>query len=250
MKQSESIVKIAQALAAASPEIGVAKKDATNPYFKNTYATLASVIECCKPALSKNKISILQLAEKDDGGQYIETTLLHESGEWLSSKMYFTQAKQNDPQSQGSAITYARRYALQSFLSIPADDDDGNAANAEPKANKRKETPQEKPFQPAYTQESVNTNKEFTWQGKIDEIKEFSGKRKSGADYFGVAVNLNGDRRAGTFSKTVCEKVKQFKQGDEVVIWIKESEKKPGSFDLCGIESNIQGFLPDENNTF
>jgi hypothetical protein len=36
--------------------------------------------------------------------------------------------KQNDAQAQGSGISYARRYALQSFVCVGADDDDGQKA--------------------------------------------------------------------------------------------------------------------------
>jgi hypothetical protein len=55
------------------------------------------------------------------------TRLMHSSGEWLEQE-YFIPLGKMDAQAAGSAITYARRYALQAIAGIPAEDDDGNAA--------------------------------------------------------------------------------------------------------------------------
>lgn len=126
--QSQSITKIASALLNAQKKIESASKDATNPYFKSKYADLNAVMDACKTALNENGIVVLQPIQSDEVGDYVETTLLHESGEYLSSKMRITVAKQNDPQAQGSAITYARRYSLQSMVFIGAEDDDGEGA--------------------------------------------------------------------------------------------------------------------------
>ena len=52
------------------------------------------------------------------------------SGETIESFTEIIYAKQNDAQAQGSGITYARRYGLQSLVCVGANDDDGNAANA------------------------------------------------------------------------------------------------------------------------
>lgn len=129
MKTSESIKTIAPALLAAQKKIGSASKDAVNPFFKSKYADLGSVMEACKQALNDNGISVLQpIGQVYEGGSTaVETVLLHESGEWISDTMTISAKQQNDPQSQGSAITYARRYSLQSMMFIPAEDDDAEA---------------------------------------------------------------------------------------------------------------------------
>jgi hypothetical protein len=57
------------------------------------------------------------------------TRLIHESGEWLGSR-YPVHPVKADPQGEGSALTYARRYALMALVGIAPEDDDGNAANA------------------------------------------------------------------------------------------------------------------------
>lgn len=129
MKHSDSIKAIAPALLAAQKAIAFAKKDATNPHFKNKYADLPAVIEAIKPALNDAGISYIQTpAPSDDGKLHLTTTLLHESGEWIADTLVMPLPKQ-DPQGYGSAITYARRYALAAITGLYQDDDDGNAAS-------------------------------------------------------------------------------------------------------------------------
>lgn len=128
MRRSESIIKIAPALLEAQKNIGAAKKGATNPFFHSSYADLGSVMEACKEALNEQGISILQPISSDEQGVYVETILLHESGEYITDLMRISVKSENDPQAQGSAITYARRYSLQSMVFIPAEDDDAEKA--------------------------------------------------------------------------------------------------------------------------
>lgn len=128
MRTSESIKNIAPALLSAQKLMGGAKKGASNPYFKSRYADLGAVLEACKELLNEAGVTILQPHTSNERGKFVETILLHTSGEWVSSETEIVVAKQGDPQAQGSAITYARRYGLQSLLSMPAEDDDGEGA--------------------------------------------------------------------------------------------------------------------------
>ena len=128
MNKSESIKTIAPALLKAQEEMGNAKKGATNPFFKSKYADLNSVREAVIPALNSNGISILQPTTTIEGRPFVETILLHESGEWISSLTEIICNKQNDAQSHGSGLSYARRYAISSIMNIGASDDDGQDA--------------------------------------------------------------------------------------------------------------------------
>lgn len=128
MKTSQTVTNIGTALLKAQMKMGGAKKGASNPYFKSKYADLGSVLEACKELLNEYGIVILQPHSNGPTNTTVETILLHESGEWISSETPVVCAKQNDPQALGSAITYARRYGLQSLLSMPAEDDDGESA--------------------------------------------------------------------------------------------------------------------------
>lgn len=134
MNKSDTIATLAASLTKAQAKIGAASKDATNPFFKSHYADLGSVMSVCKGPLLEHGISVLQLVGSDGNGGYLETVLLHESGEFISDRMKLVCVKQHDPQAMGSAISYARRYALQSALFIPAVDDDGENAQVHTRA--------------------------------------------------------------------------------------------------------------------
>jgi hypothetical protein len=125
---SESVDKLAAALSKAQAAITFAAKDTANPFFKSKYADLASVWEACRAALTANELSVTQLPSADGLKVTLTTLLLHSSGQYLSSDLTMTAAA-NTPQAIGSAITYARRYALSAIVGVAQDDDDGNLAS-------------------------------------------------------------------------------------------------------------------------
>lgn len=126
---SDKIDQIAVALTKVQSSLQPAAKDATNPFFKSKYASLSSVWEACRLPLTENGLAVSQIMETVDGKPHLCTLLIHSSGQWLKSQMPITPVK-NDPQSFGSALTYARRYGLSSIVGIVADDDDdGNQAS-------------------------------------------------------------------------------------------------------------------------
>ena len=128
MQTSATITKISAALVLAQSEMSNAVKDAINPFFKKSYADLNAVREAILPALNKHKISAIQPTCIIEGVDYVETVLLHESGEYISSLTRIVVDKVNDAQRHGSGLSYARRYALQSIVNIGAEDDDANKA--------------------------------------------------------------------------------------------------------------------------
>ena len=127
MKQSESIARLAPALVLAQTEMGGAVKDAANPFFKSKYADLGSVIKAIKEPCSKHGLAYIQLPIRSENGVGVVTRLLHSSGEWLESEYTLPMVK-SDPQAAGSAITYARRYALSALFAIPQVDTDAEDA--------------------------------------------------------------------------------------------------------------------------
>jgi hypothetical protein len=151
MNKSESIVELAKALCEAQAEMSGAKKSAANPFYKSAYADLSEVINCAKEPLHNNGLSISQFPLSEEGKAGVNTILMHTSGEFLESTLLLTCAK-NDPQGMGSAITYARRYAYQSCLGIPSEDDDGNSASA-PKPTYKQPAAQPKP--PTITKKAI-----------------------------------------------------------------------------------------------
>lgn len=127
MKMSDSIVKLAPALIKAQSEMALAKKDANNPFFKSSYSDLNSVREATLPALHDNGLGLFQPTVTVDGKTYVRTLILHTSGEFLTADTEVICVDQK-PQSAGSAISYARRYALSAMLCVGTQDDDGELA--------------------------------------------------------------------------------------------------------------------------
>ena len=117
------------AMAAAFAEIEGATKSANNPHFKSKYADLTKVIEAIKPALVKHGLFFTQCPEPCEGGVCIATHLYHVNGHNLPLGKLFVPANKHDAQGFGSALTYARRYALVTAFGVPVEDDDGNAAS-------------------------------------------------------------------------------------------------------------------------
>jgi len=153
MKTSESITKIAEALTKAQAAMKPALKDSRNPHFNSKYADLTSVWDAIRAPLTDNGLSVLQLVGTNEAEKTTLTTrVLHVSGEWIESTWAIPIGKQ-DPQGLGSALSYARRYALAAAVGVVQDDDDANAAM--PAAKPAQE------FQP----------KHFSLADAIDEIQ-------------------------------------------------------------------------------
>lgn len=158
-KSSESIKNLSKALLKAQTQMGSAKKDSKNPFFKSTYADLPTVMEVVKTPLNEAGIIVLQPSSHRDGKNFITTTLIHsDTGEWMESETEVVSAKANDPQAFGAAQTYARRFGLQAMLFIPAEDDDGNTASGRTVAVS---TPVVKHTAEIVTVNAVNVNAEF-----------------------------------------------------------------------------------------
>lgn len=131
MQKSETITALAKALSLFQVKVGSVKKDSVNPFFKSKYASLTTIIEHISIPLSESGLCYTQFP--DETG--LTTVLMHaESGEYIQATYQMPVAKANDPQAVGSAITYARRYALGAILGLAIDeDDDANAASQQPK---------------------------------------------------------------------------------------------------------------------
>ena len=118
-------------------EIGAIKKDAENPFFKSQYFDINGLLDVLKPVLNTEGVVVLQPLTNVDGRPALETIIIDEqSGENLSRTVPLPDNL--DPQRMGSAITYFRRYALQSALLLQAEDDDGNVSTHKPTTQKPK----------------------------------------------------------------------------------------------------------------
>lgn len=164
---SPTLGKLFEALAKVQAKLESAPKDKKNPYFKSSYADLPGVWDACRSHLTDNGFAVLQTIEGTKESSFLVTWLGHSSGEWMKSKLPLLPVKQ-DPQAQGSAITYARRYALSAMVGVCADEDDDGE-----KAMGRKgkiEAPEKKPLK-----EDAEAIRQFieAWEKDMPEIRGY-----------------------------------------------------------------------------
>lgn len=154
MNKSEQINELAAALAKAQAKIEAAPKDNIAKVrgknragdvveYSYNYSTLADVWAACRSPLSENGLAVVQTVTTKGQAATVTTMLAHSSGQWISEEMTML-AGDEKPQSLGSAISYARRYALGAIVGVVSEeDDDGNTANGNDHQTQRK------PFKPA-----------------------------------------------------------------------------------------------------
>lgn len=127
-------------LFAIQAEMPTIPKNATNPHFKSKYADLPTIMEILQPILNKHRVLLLQPICESNNENFIviDTRFVDiDSGQSCETTTTIPIGTNKTPQAFGSAITYARRYALCSFLGIVADeDDDGNASSVAGSSNK------------------------------------------------------------------------------------------------------------------
>lgn len=112
----------------AQAEFPKLQKDGENPHFRSSFITLDNLLDKVLPVLNKHGLSLVQSVTSVDGTPALLTSV--SDGENAVESTMLLMMKSNDPQGQGSAITYARRYSLMALLGLAAgEDDDGNAAN-------------------------------------------------------------------------------------------------------------------------
>ena len=124
---------LSSSLVAALGELENVTKNATNPHFRNKYASLDAILDAVRPVLKKHGLAISQEPLSEEGKVGVVTRIIHTTGESTASTLMLP-VQQNTAQGFGSALTYARRYAVASVLGIAADDDDdGEVASSPPR---------------------------------------------------------------------------------------------------------------------
>lgn len=151
--KSETIIKLAKSLVETQKELKQPLKDAKNPFFKSEYVPLENVAEAITQTATKYGLAFSQYATTTESGNVsVGTIVFHESGEFIEYPPLILKPENTKPQSIGSAITYAKRYALSAIFGITSDkDDDGNKANGngepqkQPQKRNQKQAPQSEP---------------------------------------------------------------------------------------------------------
>jgi ERF superfamily len=137
---------LAEALLAAQIAMPAVEPDATNPHFKSKFVSLGHLLSKVKPVLNRHGIVLVQAPAVGEGGVFVlRTVFMHApSGESMEFDAPLKPTK-DDPQGQGSAITYMRRYAAGAALAIAdQEDDDGIEGSTRQPAAPRATAPERK----------------------------------------------------------------------------------------------------------
>lgn len=127
METSEKIDLIGTAFAKAQSELQNPPKNKTNPHFNSKYVDLSDGLDTIRKTLSKHGLAFIQATKAHEGIIILHTRIIHSSGQWIESTYPVSGLEKH--QAMGSALTYARRYALFAMVGVAGeDDDDGNSA--------------------------------------------------------------------------------------------------------------------------
>lgn len=115
-------------------------KKGKNLHFKSKYLQLPDLLQKVVPLLHAEDCMLLQGARHSDNPDIaiMVTKIIHSGGDEYVNEIDLPVAKLN-PQAMGQAVTYGRRYGLESLFGIPTKDDDGEGAMNRG-SDKKKET--------------------------------------------------------------------------------------------------------------
>lgn len=193
MKTSESIAALAASLATAQGELKNVEKGKINPHFKSRYADIADGLDVVRPVFSKHGLSVVQATDymPDTGVFVLVTRIIHKSGEWIEST--YPLPTNGKPQDVGSALTYARRYALFSLAGVAGtdEDDDGNDAQNTTQARKpaARPAPPKVPVEPPFEAEESAKVCE-TMIGTLDLVESIEDLRSWASNNAAVKARM------------------------------------------------------------
>jgi len=232
----------AQALVAAIGELSNVPKTASNPYFKSKYAPLDAIVEATRPVLAKHGLAIQQQPLFMEGTAGVETTILHKSGHSTTTTLLLP-LKDQSPQGVGSAITYARRYALAAVLGLATeDDDDGNISTG--LAKKEEARPAIAKAMDKNPSVRPAGNAVATWRGVLPTQAKVAAQSKDGAAkkwvLYSVEFNDNGKViEALTFDEKLFTSATKFgENGTLVDAGVAPGKKDPSKWELVSLVPN------------
>jgi len=257
---TKAISEYSEALVNAIGELSNVAKTAANPYFKSKYAPLDAIIDATRPILLKHGLAISQTPIFMNGTAGVETTILHRGGHSTTTTLLLP-LKDQSPQGVGSAITYARRYALAAVLGIASeDDDDGNVSTGLVKQAAKKESIQRnieesQPERPSVAKVADRKNESprpapaatSAWRNvEITNVKVAAQSKEGAAKKWTLySVEFDGKAEALTFDEklfTAAQSMSLVK----VDAGVAPNKKDPSKWELVSlVESNGS----TENNT-
>lgn len=223
---------LAAALVAAMAEIKNPQFDKINTGVGRgfQYASLGAMLGAVKPVLAKHGLGIIQaFRDYGDGSGCVETTLVHETGESMST-VSPPFALDPNPQKTGAWVTYYRRYMLSGMLGVLGDEDDDAELVAAPIREAKVET---RPAGGQHSPAPVQAKREF-----VDpDPKRDDGKTKGRLAKVwppregkkGIGIELEtpaGVVKFGVFDRGPMEDAKELDGSDVEVSWVRSKDGK------------------------
>lgn len=232
------------ALVAAIGELTNVPKTASNPYFKSKYAPLDAIVDATRPVLAKHGLAVQQTPVFRDGMAGVVTIITHKAGHWEDSELLLP-LKDQSPQGVGSAITYARRYALAAVLGLATeDDDDGNVSSGLSKKTAEEARPAIAKAMDKNPSVRPAGNAVATWRGVLPTQAKVAAQSKEGAAkkwvLYSVEFNDNGKSiEALTFDEKLFTLATQYGTDGVVVdAGVAPGKKDPSKWELVSLVPN------------
>lgn len=260
MRNQSAKIAYSKALVAAIGELSNVPKTAANPYFKSKYAPLDAIIDATRPILAKHGLAVMQQPLFMEGTAGVETTIIHEGG-YSTTTTLLLPLKDQSPQGVGSAITYARRYALAAVLGIASeDDDDGNVSTGLVKQVAAKEAPKRtieepKDDRPSVAKVADRKNESprpapaatSTWRNvEITNVKVAAQSKEGAAKRWTLySVEFDGKAEALTFDEKLFTAAQNMSLA-KVDAGVAPNKKDPSKWELVSLTESSGA---KENNT-
>jgi len=242
MQNQTAKIAYSEALVAAIGELSNVPKTAANPYFKSKYAPLDAIVDATRPVLAKYGLAIQQQPLFMEGTAGVETTVLHKSG-YSTSTTLLLPLKDQSPQGVGSAITYARRYALAAVLGLATeDDDDGNVSSG--LAKKEEARPAVAKVMDRNPSVRPAGNVTATWRGVLPTNTKIAAQSKEGSPkkwvLYAIEFNDNGKvMETMTFDEKLFNLATELgTAGTLVDAGVCPSKKDPSKWEIVTITPN------------
>lgn len=204
MKMSDNVQQLFAGLVKLRAKIKQPTKSKSNPFFKSKYVDLEGVQKAIDDAKEGTGIDYTQFIETSpDGMTGVSTMIYSDKGDYIISDPLYLRPAKNDPQGNGSVITYSRRYQLSSMFGISSDiDDDGNSASGNYQQNGRQT--QHRQYKRSQTPQQTNDVMQAKKATYAKTVKQ-------------LAVYMGTDpKTAAEEIKNECEKDARYKQADRL----------------------------------
>ena len=183
VKMSDTIGKLAEALAAYQSTAANPANSAKNPFLKNKYAPLNEILSMVRPELAKHGLALSQLVVGCDRVG-VTTVLMHASGEYISGTVSLAPDASkglSTAQNAGVVVTYLRRYGVQSILGISGEDDTDGAHGDDKKQEAKPEAKPSKP-EPTVDLDTLKADMKSSLDAlaKVEDAEVVEGYREDG----------------------------------------------------------------------